>query len=433
MSFLSDEQMKEAYWNGFYSDGSSTTDGLRAVADAAIAADRAARAEPVAWIIQWDNDPDDVVTSMHNYDLQQALGAGWPIQYLYTAPPAAPVVPEDMSPANVPMYWRDESSNACAYAAGFNACRRAMLAAAPAEPSGNSGELPAGDPIRSAENNSAQCAPAGEQVGLTDAWHVGWAVLASNGNIRIWHKEKADAEASQRKYGGELVRLTTIAPAEPVFPGDIRDALMSAFRVGSISGHERTVEGYWSDDVDELAGELADSLLSCMARPQPVAVPDGMVLVPVEPTEEMHRAGLNACDDTWISDTRQVNARVYRAMLAAAPATHSCSENAENRTRQPERVDEIADREHVPARWYMVNKDGAATLCVDQVDALKEAADANLCWPHLAPHQAVLLGPAHDFSTMIERGTKAWADTPDNWLEELRGDEPGQPAKEGAR
>lgn len=47
------------------------------------------------------------------------------------------------------------------------------------------------------------------------AWHVGWAVLAPNNNIRIWHKEKADAEASQRKYGGELVRLTTIAPAEP--------------------------------------------------------------------------------------------------------------------------------------------------------------------------------------------------------------------------
>lgn len=74
----------------------------------------------------------------------------------------------------------------------------------------------------------------------------------------------------------------------------------------------------WAD-----ALQAIDDAAEALAAPaQPVAVPDGMVLVPVEPTEEMHRAGLNACDDTWISDTRQVNARVYRAMLAAAPASH---------------------------------------------------------------------------------------------------------------
>ena len=43
-------------------------------------------------------------------------------------------------------------------------------------------------------------------------------------------------------------------------------------------------------------------------------------------------------------------------------------------------------------RWYMVNKDGMATLCVDREDAEKEAANANLSWPkRLGPHRAVRL------------------------------------------
>ena len=43
-------------------------------------------------------------------------------------------------------------------------------------------------------------------------------------------------------------------------------------------------------------------------------------------------------------------------------------------------------------RWYMVNRDGTATLCVDREDAEKEAANANLNWPkRLGPHRAVQL------------------------------------------
>lgn len=45
--------------------------------------------------------------------------------------------------------------------------------------------------------------------------YVGWAVLADNGNIRIWHRDKSAALASQERFGGELVMLTSIAPAEP--------------------------------------------------------------------------------------------------------------------------------------------------------------------------------------------------------------------------
>ena|SRR3990167_2859649 len=42
-------------------------------------------------------------------------------------------------------------------------------------------------------------------------------------------------------------------------------------------------------------------------------------------------------------------------------------------------------------RWYMVNRDGMATLCTDQADAEKEAADAQSVWPHMGPHRAVQL------------------------------------------
>ena len=41
------------------------------------------------------------------------------------------------------------------------------------------------------------------------------------------------------------------------------------------------------------------------------------------------------------------------------------------------------------ARWYMVDKDGMATLCTGREDAEKEAKDANMAWPHRAPHRAV--------------------------------------------
>lgn len=52
-------------------------------------------------------------------------------------------------------------------------------------------------------------------------------------------------------------------------------------------------------------------------------------------------------------------------------------------------------------RWYMVNRDGTATLCADREDAEKEAADANLNWPkRLGPHRAVQLAPAGDMAKL---------------------------------
>lgn len=51
-------------------------------------------------------------------------------------------------------------------------------------------------------------------------------------------------------------------------------------------------------------------------------------------------------------------------------------------------------------RWYMVNRDGMATLCTDREDAEKEAADAQRFWPHMGPHRAVQLIEAADVETL---------------------------------
>lgn len=58
----------------------------------------------------------------------------------------------------------------------------------------------------------------------------------------------------------------------------------------------------------------------------------------------------------------------------------------------------VKDKLDMVARWYMVDKDGMATLCTDREDAEKEAEYANMAWPHTAPHRAVQL---------VEVGTSA--------------------------
>lgn len=49
---------------------------------------------------------------------------------------------------------------------------------------------------------------------------------------------------------------------------------------------------------------------------------------------------------------------------------------------------------NIPPRWYMITKDGLATLCADEEDARANAAGADLCFPALGPHVAVQLAPA---------------------------------------
>lgn len=61
--------------------------------------------------------------------------------------------------------------------------------------------------------------------------------------------------------------------------------------------------------------------------------------------------------------------------------------------------------------WYMVNRDGMATLCTDKADAEKEAADAQSVWPHMGPHRAVRLVEASfeaaDIATAAAEGFRA--------------------------
>ena len=54
-------------------------------------------------------------------------------------------------------------------------------------------------------------------------------------------------------------------------------------------------------------------------------------------------------------------------------------------------ADHFEDKLDMVARWYMVDKDGMATLCTDREDAEQEAKDADMSWPHTAPHRAVQL------------------------------------------
>ena len=73
-------------------------------------------------------------------------------------------------------------------------------------------------------------------------------------------------------------------------------------------------------------------------------------------------------------------------------------------------------------RWYMVNRDGMATLCVDREDAEKEAANANLNWPkRLGPHRAVRLVEASfeaaDMATASAQGFRDGVASVSAWSE----------------
>ena len=79
-------------------------------------------------------------------------------------------------------------------------------------------------------------------------------------------------------------------------------------------------------------------------------------------------------------------------------------------TQQPEALtaDHSEQTLEMVARWYMIDKDGMATLCTDREDAEKEAKKANMAWPHTAPHRAVQLVEASfdsaDMATAAAQG-----------------------------
>jgi hypothetical protein len=44
-------------------------------------------------------------------------------------------------------------------------------------------------------------------------------------------------------------------------------------------------------------------------------------------------------------------------------------------------------------KWYMLNKIGMATLCINEEDAIQCAKDADIACPDMAPHIATLMMP----------------------------------------
>lgn len=49
--------------------------------------------------------------------------------------------------------------------------------------------------------------------------------------------------------------------------------------------------------------------------------------------------------------------------------------------------------EQMRARWYSVSKDGVATLCVDEADAIETAAESQQMYPRNGPYRAVQMVP----------------------------------------
>lgn len=63
-----------------------------------------------------------------------------------------------------------------------------------------------------------------------------------------------------------------------------------------------------------------------------------------------------------------------------------------------------------PAYWYVVDKHGAATLCADERDARKVAAECATDWPNLAPYRVVQLVTADQLRAAVLAERERMAD-----------------------
>jgi len=62
------------------------------------------------------------------------------------------------------------------------------------------------------------------------------------------------------------------------------------------------------------------------------------------------------------------------------------------------------------ARWYSVDKTGAATLCIDEADAICEAKQNATLYERNAPHTATQLVPVPDLAALLKELDAAKAD-----------------------
>lgn len=109
-----------------------------------------------------------------------------------------------------------------------------------------------------------------------------------------------------------------------------------------------------------------------------------------------------------------------------------------------------SDGENRAVRCFLMLYGGTNSPTVEQMRMHLAASGFEECWPDWAASEyghltkggaqdwlrhlfALEAGchssaePLTDMAEMIERGTKAWSDTPDHWLEELRGNETAGP------
>ena len=83
-------------------------------------------------------------------------------------------------------------------------------------------------------------------------------------------------------------------------------------------------------------------------------------------------------------------------------------------------------------RWYMMARDGRATLCADRADAEHEARNADTAWPAMGPHRAVQLVEAGfdaaDMATAAAQGFRDGEASAASWISvDARLPEPNTP------
>ena len=57
--------------------------------------------------------------------------------------------------------------------------------------------------------------------------------------------------------------------------------------------------------------------------------------------------------------------------------------------------------------WYVVDKSGAMTLCVDERDAKATLLECERLYPHLSPYFVTLLDPVSDYRRGFDDGFRA--------------------------
>lgn len=171
--------------------------------------------------------------------------------------------------------------------------------------------------------------------------------------VKGWHENhrkgceiagNAKGEAFHRSCIGVIdAHLATRNAVVSVDSGDVVDAVSKAMRrawsLGQLYFQQADSE-YWSQNKksDETQGKfiaLVDETRAAIESltSRKVAVPDGWMLVPIEPTEAMVYAGASSHDYPSVfmggpsEQGKRMSKRIYKAMLACAPEAMLASQD----------------------------------------------------------------------------------------------------------